>query len=201
MDAKRFDTIAKAFISETSRRRTLGGLLGGALGALGLAGLDDVDAAKSGKCKEACGICEFCQKGKCKQKNGKKRCKAGKCQPKPNETPCGFPGNGGCTDGECVCQAGTEECGAVCRPLCAPNIQARNPNTCNCCFVNNFPCTNTTPEGARAPQANATCCSNVCLPVGASDTGGICSPGGTGAPCNVDANCTSNDCDNGICDA
>ena len=51
MDAKRFDTIAKALISETNRRRTLGGLLGGAFAALGLSGADETDAAKSGKCK------------------------------------------------------------------------------------------------------------------------------------------------------
>ena len=31
MDAKQFDTIAKALIAETNRRRTLSGLLGGAL--------------------------------------------------------------------------------------------------------------------------------------------------------------------------
>ena len=201
MDAKRFDTITKTLISETSRRRAVGGLLGGALGALGLAGLDDAAAAKSGKCKKACGICEFCQKGKCKKtKSGKKRCKAGKCQPKADGTRCASPANGACTDGACVCRAGTEECNGVCVPLCAPNVQARNPNTCTCCFVANIPCTNTTPQGARVPQANASCCSNVCFPVGASGTGGICFPGGNGTACNVDANCASGDCDNGLCD-
>lgn len=202
MDARRFDAIAKALISETSRRRTLGGLLGGALAALGLAAPDSADAAKSGTCKKECGLCEFCQKGKCKRtRSGTKRCKKGKCKAVENGTPCAFPANGGCTNGQCVCQDGTEECNGVCFPLCAPNAQARNPNTCVCCFVNNLPCTNTTPEGARAPQANASCCSNVCLPAGASGTGGFCSQGGAGAPCNVDANCASDDCDNGICDS
>ena len=40
MDGNRFDTITKALIAETNRRKTLSGILGGVLGAtLGLLGL------------------------------------------------------------------------------------------------------------------------------------------------------------------
>jgi hypothetical protein len=96
MDAVRFDALTKAWIAETSRRRMLAGLLGGFMGALSLADADDAAAAKSGKCKKKCGQCKFCNKGKCKTKNGKKRCKKGKCKPVERGTPCG-------DNGTCFC--------------------------------------------------------------------------------------------------
>jgi hypothetical protein len=46
MDAKQFDTIAKAMISASSRHQMLGGLLAGVLGRLGLTHADDADAPK-----------------------------------------------------------------------------------------------------------------------------------------------------------
>jgi hypothetical protein len=52
MDATRFDTIAKALISETNRRRTLSGLLGGVVGRLAFA---DVEAKTSKKTKSGGG--------------------------------------------------------------------------------------------------------------------------------------------------
>jgi hypothetical protein len=96
MDVTRFDALTKAWIAEASRRRTLVGLLAGALGALGLSQADDTDAAKSGKCKKKCGQCNICKKGKCKKKNGKKRCAKGKCKPEKRGTPCGGDDNCGC---------------------------------------------------------------------------------------------------------
>ncbi len=245
MDGNRFDALAKTLIAATNRRQTLGALLGGALAARGLAAPDDAAAARSRRCKRKPGECEVCKKGKCKNKNGKKKCKAGKITPKANGTACTNPrGNatcqngtctcprgltacsGVCTDvqadeancgtcgtvcrgdqpcqnGTCACPPGTEDCPAQarCVALCAPGAQARNRNNCTCCFVNSLPCTNTTPEGARVPQPNATCCSQLCLPVGASGAGGVCSPGVTGSPCNVGANCGSGNCVNGQCAA
>jgi hypothetical protein len=209
MDGNRFDALVKTLIAGTNRRRTLSALLGGTLGLLGLADPDEVWSAKSGKCKQECDpLCEFCKEGRCrtkKKRNGKKVkvCKRGKCKPKSNETRCAAPAGGICQNGACACPNGTEACGGgsgVCVPLCAPGAQARNQDTCTCCFVNNLPCTNT--SDPRAPQANASCCSNVCLPVGGSgSTSGVCAPGGTGTPCDVDANCASGNCVNGRCAA
>lgn len=239
MDAKRFDAIAKALISETDRRRTLGGIL---VSALGLAGAKDAEAAKSGECKKDCDpLCEFCKEGKCrKNKRGKRVCKKGKCKPLTDGTACSSPANGAtcqkgactcpggltvcsgvckdlktdkvncgtcgtvcpanqvCLNGACGCPAGQELCNGICVSRCAPNAQARNQNNCTCCFVNNLPCNNA--SNPRIPQADPTCCSNVCLPVGGpGSTSGICSAGGPGTPCNVDANCTTNNCENGEC--
>ena len=210
MDARRFDAITKALISETNRRRTLGGFLVGAIGALGALGLsspDDAAAATTGKCKQVCDPeCEFCKKGKCrtKKKNGKKVkvCKKGKCKPKSNETQCAAPAGGICQNGACACPNGTEECPAQarCVPRCAPGAQARNQDNCTCCFVNPLPCTNT--SNPRIPQPDPTCCSQLCFPVGGpGSTTGVCNPGGPGAPCNVDGNCLSGNCESGRCAA
>src|SRR5215218_6006278 len=70
MEDTHFDAMVKALGSLTTRRLTLGALMGGELGRLGLA---DVGAKKSGKCKPKCDECEKCHKGSCKTKNGKKR--------------------------------------------------------------------------------------------------------------------------------
>jgi hypothetical protein len=120
MDADRFDAIAKFLIAATSRRRTLGGLLGGTLGLLSLTEREDA-WAKSGKCKPKCDECEKCKKGDCDRKNGKKKCKKGKCQPKPAGTPCtAFPG-GACQDGTCVnLQADEANCGSL-GTVCSAN--------------------------------------------------------------------------------
>ena len=77
MDPNRFDAITKAPVSQTNRRRTLSLVLGGALGLLGWA---ESEAGKSGKCKPACHECQYCKKGTCKKKNGKKTCKPGQVQ-------------------------------------------------------------------------------------------------------------------------
>ncbi len=98
MDADTFDSLSRSLTVMGSRRRSLMATLGVVLGALGLAASDDAKAAKSGKCKRQPGECETCKKGRCEKKNGKKRCKAGKIQPKPFGTPC--PG-GTCQNGLC----------------------------------------------------------------------------------------------------
>jgi hypothetical protein len=95
----RFDDIARALGSLTTRRQTFGALLGGALSTLGLAQPEDVAAAKSGKCKPKCGECERCKRGDCNKKDGKTRCQKGKCKPKADETGCSV---GTCQGGRCV---------------------------------------------------------------------------------------------------
>lgn len=99
MNAIRFDALTHVLTASASRRRTLGGLLGGALVALGLTNADDAAAAKTGRCKQECGECEFCQTGTCKKRNGKKRCKRGVCKPKANSTSCSV--GGVCYNGNC----------------------------------------------------------------------------------------------------
>ena len=98
MDADRFDRLSRSLSTAGSRRRALAAALVSVLGLLRHAAPDDAAAAKSGKCKRSPGECEICKKGRCEKKNGKKRCKAGKIQPKPFGTPC--PG-GACQNGLC----------------------------------------------------------------------------------------------------
>lgn len=109
MDGNRFDAFAKSISSTASRRRSLGALLGGGIAVFGLAKPDEAWSAKSGKCRETCGPCEACRKGKCKRKNGRKRCKPGTCELLPglSECPAGQvrnPTTCGC------CQANGQTC-------------------------------------------------------------------------------------------
>jgi hypothetical protein len=117
MDADRFDAMARALLSETSRRRTLGSLLGGTLAALGLTHSHET-RARSRRCKPECGECETCKKGECKRKNGQKVCKKGKCRPKADGTACS--GGRVCQAGTCGCASGREFCGLSCG-CCVPN--------------------------------------------------------------------------------
>lgn len=97
MDRTRLDALVKTLIAETSRRRTLRGLVGGTLGILGLSLPDE--AAAAAKCKPTCDECATCKKGKCrKTRSGKKKCKKGKCRPKANGTTCS---RGECHSGRC----------------------------------------------------------------------------------------------------
>lgn len=215
MDAIRFDALTKVLIAETSRRRTLAGLLGAALGVLGFGGNDDADAAKSGKCKNACSTCQFCKKGKCKKKDGKKRCRPGMCQLKANGTWCAS--GAACQDGTCLCSNGQESCGDVCcnqllgfvclngtcrcpvgeeecgfadscHPVCPP-LTTRMPGlNCDCCRVNG------TVLGMPC-NTPAPCCSGNCvlLPGGAT----VCAGRANGEDCEFDAQCQSGTCNPG----
>lgn len=148
LEENRFDDMAKALGPLTTRRLTLGALLGGALSALGLG---EADAARSGKCKRNPGECETCQKGKCQNKNGKKTCRAGKIKPKANGTACSV---GTCQDGGCACPSGRALCGGVCQDPC-PLGQQRDPSSCVCCKPSGTsPCT---------IGDNPTCCSGFCF--------------------------------------
>lgn len=88
MDGNRFDAFAKSITSTTNRRRALFALVGGGVAARGLDTPGESWAAKSGNCRESCGVCEVCLKGKCKRKNGKKRCKPGTCVLQPGLSEC-----------------------------------------------------------------------------------------------------------------
>jgi hypothetical protein len=88
MNDHHVDAVAKTLFAAASRRRTLGGLLGGAFALFGLSNSDESLAA-TGRCKPTCKACETCQKGKCRRTPRGKKCKKGKCKPKPNGTRCG----------------------------------------------------------------------------------------------------------------
>jgi hypothetical protein len=102
MDTTRFDALAKRIGAASTRRGVL--LLLGALGTGGL-GLADPDTA-AGKCKEKCGTCKRCKKGKCRRKRTGASCPGGKCL---SNRSCGIPCT---TDDECpvgcLCAKNTE---------------------------------------------------------------------------------------------
>src|SRR5215213_572946 len=125
MDNSAFDTLTRALNSShaqsTTRRgmtRFLGGLALG--GPLALLGLNQAEA----KCKKTCGPC--------------KRCKHGKCKPKPTGTAC--PG-GTCQGGTCIpaasppspppppppltCPSGTFALVGRCAPSCGDACRAK----------------------------------------------------------------------------
>ena len=157
MESARFDVLSRR-IGEASRRgllrRTLGFFAPTALMAI-LGTPDAADAAKNGRCKPACGICQRCQKGKCRKKNGKKRCKKGKCQPAQAGTPCDAAGD---AEGTCCgpdtgglflgCCAAIQACcpdasgGGCCASLdtcCSDNSDCNTPlELCfaGCCILN-----------------------------------------------------------------
>ncbi len=183
MDAERFDSLTRSVTVSGSRRRALAAAFGGTLGLLGLPHPDDAATAKSGKCKPTCGECERCRKGDCKRKNGKKRCRPGKCTPTAERTACGS--GGVCQGGSCVCASGTEPCDGACVATCGTG-ETRNPVTCGCCKTNLQSCT---PNGN-----NPACCSAVCAgSVGCAGLAG-------NSPCQFDAQCKSGICaGNGQC--
>lgn len=104
MDRTSISTFVRHLPLATSRRglASIGGVLGGSvLARLGFFP-EEVFAAKSGRCKTPCGVCERCDRGKCRKQNGKKRCQRGRCKPKPDGAPCCPPDCfGGCQDGVC----------------------------------------------------------------------------------------------------
>jgi hypothetical protein len=124
MDQHRFDALAKLVGSGATRRGALALLAGLGLGSLSPTG---TEAAKSGKCKPACTECQTCNTGKCRRKNGKKRCKKGTCEPLPNGTACASPnGATGAT-----CQNGTCTCPTLCNGTCV-DTQSDEANCGTC---------------------------------------------------------------------
>jgi hypothetical protein len=210
MSANRFDTFARALIAGSSRRRTLGALAGSAVGLLGLGGADDA-AAAGGRCKPKCGTCERCRRGSCRRTQKGRRCKPGRCTPKPNNAPCGecrvcqrgecvavadgtrcgLPGAFGrqCLGGRCRCGAPFEECNGACVVPC-PDEMVLNPVTCSCCLVEVEIC-----------SQNAECCSGRCREFPFNPPRSQCVSLSVGSQCDFDAQCETNNCQDGRCAA
>lgn len=138
MDESRIDALARTLVAPASRRRTLGGVLLGALATLGLAQPDEVAAGKTGQCKKDCGSCGRCQKGACSRNhNGKRRCKNGKC----------------------VARA----VGASC--VNDSNVTGTCQSDKRCCRVTGTFCADACPVGTNtAPFSCSPCCSGLCNP-------------------------------------
>jgi hypothetical protein len=189
VEDNRFDPIIKALDPLTTRRLTLGVLIGGALGRLGLA--DSEARGSSGKCKPKCNECEKCDKGSCKRKNGERHCHKGKCKPKAAGTPCAaFPG-GACQNGTCVnLKADETNCGSLgkaCRPTqvceagsCFPRSTCPANPTAYCRILFATPC------GLGCSCGQSTEGNVVCV----SYAGAFCPPpDGTATPCTTSATC------------
>jgi hypothetical protein len=139
MDSARFDRLTRVIGTLSTRRAALG-----LLSALGLAGAlaDDGDAKKKRKkCKKKCGPCRKCKKGKCK--------------PKPDGADCG--GGATCQSGECVCP--TECC-------------ADSDCGSDCAVCDSGQCVSTCPDGqvCQGDTCVASC------PTGQKECNGVCIP-------------------------
>lgn len=144
MEARRLDAVAKALIAATSRRRTLGGLLGGSLGLLYLTYPHATEAGR--KCKPKCSECNTCKKGPCHNTKHGKVCKNGKCKAKADGIACstGTCQAGVCTAPPCVGQPDNTACPGdgrcrqgVCqlRPIC-PGLHTPCSVNSQCCSAN-----------------------------------------------------------------
>jgi hypothetical protein len=139
MESARFDAVTRALAQGRSRRATLLVTLGAVLGASGLDVSEEVSAG--GACNPVCGECQQCDKGKCRKKHGKKRCKPGLCTSVANGTGCAA---GACVNGICTnlktdetnCGSVGNACGAtqICQEgvcLSKSNCPATLAATCN----------------------------------------------------------------------
>jgi hypothetical protein len=144
MDPDRFDSLTRSFTLAGSRRRVLAAL-SGALGLLGLAHPEEATAAKTGKCKPKCGECEKCKKGDCNTRNGRKRCKRGKCKAKAAGTPCTAFSGGVCQNRTCFPRS---TCPATITSLCTPGTECASGADCFC---------------ARSAEGNVLCLQNETL--------------------------------------
>jgi hypothetical protein len=187
VDSKQFDAVAKALVSGAHRRDALRALVGG---ALGIAGLWEVEAAKTGNCSPACAECNTCKVGKCKKKRGKKKCKAGVCEPNENGSACQNNPCKECQGGKCVNKAGNSACttGGT-DGLCTAN------GTCNTkpgCSI---------PVQGACNQGTAVCCGGqaACTAIGLPPAGKCLTPGASGSPCLAPSDCVSGSCLGFVC--
>jgi hypothetical protein len=184
MEDIRFDTLARAVGSLTTRRLALAALLGGVFGRLGPA--ETAAKRKSGRCKPKCGDCYKCAKGKCRKNNqGEKVCKKGRCKLKATGTPCTTFRGGHCQNGTCfptstcpvtttaICPGGMGvRCGGV---DTAPCLCSRSTEGQVACIIvpSGFNCPDVTPCGS-----SATCGAGyVCVETGS------CCPNGPANAC------------------
>src|SRR5215217_2702688 len=188
MDHGTFDRMTRSFSRPrpgTMTRRGITRLLGGlALGGpLALLGLTNAEA----KCKKKCGACKRCKQGKCKPKPAGTACAGGTCQ------------GGRCVAGEaCVpesaaatcagrCGTGTNACGqAVACPGCAAGRQCLNNGSCAEICGNGLPaCPQSCFCGAASVDAPRSCmgfvssceqASQACTTTAECPTGQKCQP-------------------------
>ena len=166
MDAKRFDTITKALFSELNRRRTLSGLLGGALamrGAFGLHGLADAEA-KKGKNKEQESWCH-CPDGNptnCVTLKLKKKARKKHRQKHPFDAP------GPCQPS--ACPAGQGNCDGVCKNL---QTDETNCGTCGTTCGAVQGCCSGVCKNLNTDEASCGTCGNTCA-VGQTCCSGVC---------------------------
>lgn len=179
MDSNRFDTLTKVFVT---RRAGVGLGLAGLLGIAIPAADAKKKRKKKKKCKTACGLCETCQKGKCKPLNGLKACGTG-CIAK----------DACCTNGAPGCPGGRPCVGGVCQGCMSINT-ACTPGTTeqDCCtgICINGSCDCFQPNHACA--ADRQCCSGSCV-------NNVCSCLPVGKICNAVGECCNNKCQLGVC--
>jgi len=153
MDGNRFDAITKALTAETSRRRTLSGLLGGALGAIAtiLGGRPTLAACSGGA--EACNSDADCPRAGT-------RCQQGCCF---------------------ACAAAGASCGnRLCCRVGGRNLSCCNGTCCNATCCNGRTCANTQTSNTHCGRCNNACgrgnfCSRgLCCPKGTVNCGGRC---------------------------
>ena len=175
MDTSQFAILLRTLAAQSARRRLLAGLTSSVL-ALAAAG-DEAVAAKTGKCKQPCGVCQQCTKGKChKTKDGKKRCKKDTCAPKTPGTACGSGGQV-CQGGTCGCPGGTLACAETCvLGTCCPGTSCGGD--CGCL---------TAIEGDTFCAANVMVLCMDCPSSGACAAGSRCSRTSSGATCCIPA--------------
>ena len=195
MDDQRFDELTRKLAAGTTRRRLLGGLLGGALALLGPLGRER--AAADHGCRHAGAACtrdRQCCSGDCR--NGTCRCTASKQCPQPPTTePCKkavCTGTGRCAivakaDGaDCptgICQGGA--CVECAGNADCPTGMCQN-NACVC-----------VPKGYGGCDAQADCCNDGQFSVSCSPSG-VC--GGQGASCGGMSACAGDlECPDGTC--
>ena len=179
MDAQRFDALARAMASGSTRRQTLrlagGGLAGALLAAVGLA-----EAAAQDLCKPPGARCRRggdCCSGLCRKRKGATR---GRCRDCPSGTkPCAgscIPAGDCCTAADCTALSGQTCQGGVC--ACPPGTAACAGTCCaGCCDVERLGGTMCVPGTAPAAcgtggqvcqacprETRHACTAGVCVP-------------------------------------
>lgn len=194
MESDRFDALTRLL---SSRRSTLGGLLGGTLALLGLTQPEEVSAARCPKGKKPCRKgciprARCCTNADCQTRTTGRVCRQGRCQCPPGRTLCGGRcrnlqsdatncgacgvvciGGRICQNRACVCPPGQEDSGGVCgiRPSC---------------------------RGRGAPDCYwnpSECCSGIC------PNFTTCAAGAAGRQCYTASDCISQKCIGFVCQA
>lgn len=164
MNADRFDRIAKTMATSCSRRRVLGGLLGGAGGLLG----PERAGARHRGCRHTgddCTRAGQCCTGRCAGNDTCQHCsRAGQCPSPPASKPCQ---KRACTSaGTCVIRNKAE--GATCT-TCQASTCSCQDGACEACLARKANCTSA-----------AACCQDggevACAPIGNLDQGQCCRP-------------------------